>query len=61
MQQIKKHEIVLNKELRKYMKENKKLVLPVQESQAILADLTRRMNNYTKDKKCLAVSIFLWS
>jgi predicted nuclease with TOPRIM domain len=53
MEDLKKREECMDKQLRDVTAENHKLVEPLQQAQAEVAELNRQMKNYEKDKVSL--------
>ena len=56
MEDIKKREERMEKQLRDITGENRKLVEPLQQAQAEVTELNRKMKNYEKDKVSLAIT-----
>ena len=56
MEEMKKKEDRLEKQMAEVMAENKRLVEPLQKARDEVDELRRQLSNYEKDKQALAVS-----
>ena len=56
MEEMKKKEDRLEKQMAEVMAENKRLVEPLQKARDEVEELRRQLSNYEKDKQALAVS-----
>lgn len=58
MEVLRKQNERMTKQVADLTSENKKLVEPLKQAEAQVAEYKRQLQNYTKDKQSLAVSIF---
>ena len=59
MEEMKKKEDRLEKQMAEVMAENKRLVEPLQKARDEVDELRRQLSNYEKDKQALAVSLII--
>ena len=59
VEEMKKKEDRLEKQMAEVMAENKRLVEPLQKARDEVDELRRQLSNYEKDKQALAVSLII--
>lgn len=59
MEALRKHNERMTKQVSDLTQENRKLVEPLKQARAEVAEYQRQLQNYEKDKMSLAVSVFM--